>query len=78
MSVRRASPASAIEIGNGHYSDSALCATSEAAAAGLDLLIKPDFIEFLRQEKHITACVCLDMSASSGCALRQKSHVHIS
>src|SRR5260364_149876 len=76
MSVRVVSLAS--EIGMGHYSDSTLCAASEAAAVGSGSLIKPDSIGFLRQEKQITALVCLDWSALSGSALRQKSHTHIS
>src|SRR5260364_76538 len=53
-------------------------AASEAAAVGSGSLIKPDSIGFLRQEKQITALVCLDWSALSGSALRQKSHTHIS
>src|SRR5260363_304293 len=77
MSVRVVSLAS--EIGMGHYSDSTLCAASEAAQrVESGSLIKPDSIGFLRQEKQITALVCLDWSALSGSALRQKSHTHIS
>src|SRR5260363_330921 len=55
MSVRVVSLAS--EIGMGHYSDSTLCAASEAAAVGSGSLIKPDSIGFLRQEKQITELV---------------------